>query len=139
MPLCFTISESSFCEILKTLKNRRPCKLPSGINSPTTQCSTACSKTNGRTEKVWMWDHPPYSPGLSPYEFLVFGYMKGRPSGTVISDTDCCAVGPGFESRRRHGCLSMYSAFAAWGYSKWPASSKASHEVGGRGREVGDL
>ncbi|GFU03145.1 hypothetical protein TNCV_2720601 [Trichonephila clavipes] len=28
-----------------------------------------------------------------------------RPSGIVVSDADCCAVGPGFESRRRHGCL----------------------------------
>ncbi|GFY43425.1 hypothetical protein TNIN_470181 [Trichonephila inaurata madagascariensis] len=80
MPLCFMISESSFCEILKTLKNRWPCKLPSGIDGPTTQCKTACSKTNGRTEKVWMWDHPPYGSDLSPYEFLVFGPMKGQLS-----------------------------------------------------------
>ncbi|GFV33111.1 uncharacterized protein TNCV_509501 [Trichonephila clavipes] len=28
-----------------------------------------------------------------------------RPTGIVVSDADCCAVGTGFESRRRHGCL----------------------------------
>ncbi|GFV71999.1 hypothetical protein TNCV_2459321 [Trichonephila clavipes] len=26
-----------------------------------------------------------------------------RPYGIVVNDTDCCAVEPGFESRRRHG------------------------------------
>ncbi|GFY05259.1 hypothetical protein TNCV_2207051 [Trichonephila clavipes] len=26
-----------------------------------------------------------------------------RPSGVVISDANCCAVEPEFESRRRHG------------------------------------
>ncbi|GFW17213.1 hypothetical protein TNCV_2763361 [Trichonephila clavipes] len=26
-----------------------------------------------------------------------------------------CVVGSGFESRRRHGCLQMYSVFVAWG------------------------
>ncbi|GFT98081.1 uncharacterized protein TNCV_789031 [Trichonephila clavipes] len=36
----------------------------------------------------------------------------------VVSDADCCAVGTGFESRRRHGCLHKYSAFAAWEYFK---------------------
>ncbi|GFU27809.1 hypothetical protein TNCV_449321 [Trichonephila clavipes] len=38
------------------------------------------------------------------------------------SDADCCAVEHGFESRRRHGCSQMYSAFAAGGYSKQPSS-----------------
>ncbi|GFV74647.1 hypothetical protein TNCV_5130891 [Trichonephila clavipes] len=33
----------------------------------------------------------------------------------------------------------MYSAFATWGYSKWPSSRKSSHEVSGRRREVGPL
>ncbi|GFT16679.1 hypothetical protein TNCV_2284471 [Trichonephila clavipes] len=37
-----------------------------------------------------------------------------NPSGIVASDTYCCSFGPGFESRRRHGCLQMHSAFAAW-------------------------
>ncbi|GFW45286.1 uncharacterized protein TNCV_4733941 [Trichonephila clavipes] len=44
-------------------------------------------------------------------------YLKNlscRPSGIVISNADGGAVGPGFEFRRRHGCLKMYSAFAAW-------------------------
>ncbi|GFU62233.1 hypothetical protein TNCV_2474621 [Trichonephila clavipes] len=27
----------------------------------------------------------------------------GRQFGIVVSDADCCAVGPGFESGRRHG------------------------------------
>ncbi|GFW51889.1 hypothetical protein TNCV_1188201 [Trichonephila clavipes] len=31
----------------------------------------------------------------------------------------------------------MYSAFAAWRYSKQPSSHKFSHEVGGRRRDVG--
>ncbi|GFW22224.1 hypothetical protein TNCV_1429781 [Trichonephila clavipes] len=31
--------------------------------------------------------------------------LMGRPSGIVVSDADCGAVGPGFESRRRHGYL----------------------------------
>ncbi|GFY06583.1 hypothetical protein TNCV_3524391 [Trichonephila clavipes] len=30
---------------------------------------------------------------------------RGRPSGIIVSDADCCTVGPGFDSRRRHGCL----------------------------------
>ncbi|GFX34335.1 hypothetical protein TNCV_3226821 [Trichonephila clavipes] len=29
--------------------------------------------------------------------------LASLPSGIVVSDADCCAVGPGFESRRRHG------------------------------------
>ncbi|GFX03718.1 hypothetical protein TNCV_2112901 [Trichonephila clavipes] len=33
-----------------------------------------------------------------------------RPSGIMVSDADCCAVGPEFGSRRRHGCSKMYSA-----------------------------
>ncbi|GFV71986.1 hypothetical protein TNCV_2459191 [Trichonephila clavipes] len=32
-------------------------------------------------------------------------YFCRRPSGIVISDTDCGAVGSGFESQERHGCL----------------------------------
>ncbi|GFV63148.1 hypothetical protein TNCV_3025771 [Trichonephila clavipes] len=28
-----------------------------------------------------------------------------RPSDVVATDADCCSVGPGFESWRRHGCL----------------------------------
>ncbi|GFT37165.1 hypothetical protein TNCV_1126341 [Trichonephila clavipes] len=43
---------------------------------------------------------------------------KQSPSCIVVGDADCCALGPGFESRKRHGCLKMYSAFAAWGYSQ---------------------
>ncbi|GFY23947.1 hypothetical protein TNCV_4896281 [Trichonephila clavipes] len=31
----------------------------------------------------------------------------------------------------------MYSAFAAWGYSKQPSSCKSSREIGGRGGEEG--
>ncbi|GFU28083.1 uncharacterized protein TNCV_3153951 [Trichonephila clavipes] len=31
-----------------------------------------------------------------------------------VCDADCCAIGPGFECRRRRGCLEMY-AFTAWG------------------------
>ncbi|GFT54570.1 uncharacterized protein TNCV_344551 [Trichonephila clavipes] len=33
-------------------------------------------------------------------------------------NADCCAVGTRFESRRRYGCLYMYSACVAWGYSR---------------------
>ncbi|GFW13947.1 hypothetical protein TNCV_4700821 [Trichonephila clavipes] len=40
------------------------------------------------------------------------------PSGIVVSNADCCAVGIGFGSRRRNGCLQMYSVFAAWGTLK---------------------
>ncbi|PRD31147.1 UNVERIFIED_CONTAM: hypothetical protein NCL1_24243 [Trichonephila clavipes] len=28
-----------------------------------------------------------------------------RPSGIVVSEADCGALGPGFDSRGRHGCL----------------------------------
>ncbi|GFX64305.1 hypothetical protein TNCV_1500291 [Trichonephila clavipes] len=38
-----------------------------------------------------------------------------RSSVIVVSDTDCGALGPGFESRRRHECSYVYSAFAAGG------------------------
>ncbi|GFW79535.1 hypothetical protein TNCV_128401 [Trichonephila clavipes] len=33
----------------------------------------------------------------------------------------------------------MYSAFVARGYSEYTSSCKSSHEVGGRGRELGGL
>ncbi|GFX67993.1 hypothetical protein TNCV_920941 [Trichonephila clavipes] len=36
-----------------------------------------------------------------------------------------------------HRCLTMYSAFAAWEYSKQPSNRKSSHAIGGRGREAG--
>ncbi|GFW15305.1 DDE_Tnp_1_7 domain-containing protein [Trichonephila clavipes] len=62
--------------------------------------------------------------------------QKCRP---VVSNADCCAVRPGFESRRRHGCLKRASAFTTFGYSKQPSSRKSSREVGGRGREVEGL
>ncbi|GFU29093.1 uncharacterized protein TNCV_4836971 [Trichonephila clavipes] len=45
----------------------------------------------------------------SPMPEIIF---KIHPSGIVTSDAGCCAVGPGFESRRRHGCLQMFRAFA---------------------------
>ncbi|GFW36656.1 hypothetical protein TNCV_1956561 [Trichonephila clavipes] len=38
-----------------------------------------------------------------------------NPSSIVVSDADCCVYGPGFECRRRHGCLQMHSAFVAGG------------------------
>ncbi|GFX94345.1 hypothetical protein TNCV_4293901 [Trichonephila clavipes] len=41
--------------------------------------------------------------------------VESRPSGVVVSDADCCAVGPGLEYRRRHGCSKMCSAFVAGG------------------------
>ncbi|GFW16234.1 hypothetical protein TNCV_4263991 [Trichonephila clavipes] len=34
-----------------------------------------------------------------------FPNIKGRPSGRVVSNVDCCAIGPGLESQRRLGCL----------------------------------
>ncbi|GFX04213.1 hypothetical protein TNCV_3973621 [Trichonephila clavipes] len=50
--------------------------------------------------------------------------LRCRQPGIVVSDAICCAVGPGFESQRRHGCLSMYSAFAACGtLNSHPAAS----------------
>ncbi|GFX79064.1 hypothetical protein TNCV_3913511 [Trichonephila clavipes] len=55
------------------------------------------------------------------------------PSGRVVSDTDCCVVGPGIESRRRHGCLQMHNAFAVRSTLN---SHKPSREVGGRGEET---
>ncbi|GFT58884.1 hypothetical protein TNCV_185211 [Trichonephila clavipes] len=33
-----------------------------------------------------------------------------RSSSTVVSDTDCCAVGSGFASRRRLGCTEYRKA-----------------------------
>ncbi|GFX25095.1 uncharacterized protein TNCV_2752701 [Trichonephila clavipes] len=63
--------------------------------------------------------------------------MSCLPTGRVVSNADCGAVGTGFESRRRHGSLLMYSAFAACGYSNEPSRRKFSRVVGGRGREVG--
>ncbi|GFV45489.1 hypothetical protein TNCV_5124351 [Trichonephila clavipes] len=58
-----------------------------------------------------------------------------RPSSIVVRDSDCCAVGPGFEFRGRHGCLLMYSAIAALN-SRRAASPierlvKVRREVGG--------
>ncbi|GFU64069.1 hypothetical protein TNCV_1204611 [Trichonephila clavipes] len=53
------------------------------------------------------------------------------------SDADRCADGPRFESRRRHRCLQMCSAFAARGYFKQQSSSKCSREVGGRKIRMG--
>ncbi|GFW42553.1 hypothetical protein TNCV_4257471 [Trichonephila clavipes] len=50
---------------------------------------------------------------------------------------DCCTVGLRLESRRKNGCLYMYSAFAAYGYSKWLSSCKSSREVSGRGTDMG--
>ncbi|GFT09597.1 uncharacterized protein TNCV_4947731 [Trichonephila clavipes] len=40
--------------------------------------------------------------------------LVSRPSGIGVSGADGCAVGPGLESRRRHGCLKMYSTFAGY-------------------------
>ncbi|GFW06039.1 hypothetical protein TNCV_4478331 [Trichonephila clavipes] len=51
--------------------------------------------------------------------------VPGCPSGIAVRDADSGDFGPGFESQRRHG-------------SK-PSSLKSSSEVGGMGREVGDL
>ncbi|GFX42616.1 uncharacterized protein TNCV_261511 [Trichonephila clavipes] len=36
-------------------------------------------------------------------------WLLCRPSGIVVSGADCYAVGTRFESRRRHGCLYLYS------------------------------
>ncbi|GFU44243.1 hypothetical protein TNCV_2151971 [Trichonephila clavipes] len=59
---------------------------------------------------------------------------------TVVSDTECCAVGSGLESWRRHGCLYLYSANEVWGgHSKYSSSSKSSRVVCGSGEEVGCL
>ncbi|GFW75568.1 uncharacterized protein TNCV_4427511 [Trichonephila clavipes] len=42
-------------------------------------------------------------------------YLFCLPSAIVVSDTACCAVGPGFESWRRLGCLfTNIHAFVAW-------------------------
>ncbi|GFX43890.1 hypothetical protein TNCV_4111691 [Trichonephila clavipes] len=38
-------------------------------------------------------------------EYQRFYKTNISPPGIVVSDADCCAVGPWFESRRRHGCL----------------------------------
>ncbi|GFW64028.1 hypothetical protein TNCV_707331 [Trichonephila clavipes] len=68
------------------------------------------------------------------YKFI---FISCRPSGIVVSDADCCAAGPGFESWRKYGCLQMNSsAFAAWGNSKGPSSRKSCREVGGRGETM---
>ncbi|GFV41866.1 hypothetical protein TNCV_2958821 [Trichonephila clavipes] len=34
---------------------------------------------------------------------IVLNGLMCHPCGVVAIDTDCCAVGPGFESQRRHG------------------------------------
>ncbi|GFX45805.1 uncharacterized protein TNCV_934441 [Trichonephila clavipes] len=48
-----------------------------------------------------------------------FDSMPRRISAVItargVSDIGSSAVGTGFESRREHGCLQMYSVFAAWG------------------------
>ncbi|GFV36854.1 uncharacterized protein TNCV_3123951 [Trichonephila clavipes] len=44
-----------------------------------------------------------------------FYNFRCHPFGIVVSDANCCAVGPGVEYQRRDGCLQMYSAFVAWG------------------------
>ncbi|GFT65938.1 uncharacterized protein TNCV_1614701 [Trichonephila clavipes] len=51
-----------------------------------------------------------------------------RPPGIVVSDVFSRAVGSGFKSRGRHGCLKMYSAFTAEGYCKQPLSRNSSLE-----------
>ncbi|GFW61351.1 uncharacterized protein TNCV_4136691 [Trichonephila clavipes] len=48
--------------------------------------------------------------------------LKSHPSGIEVSNADCCAVGPQFESRRKHA-----------GYSK-QLSNNLSLEAGGSGR-----
>ncbi|GFU28789.1 hypothetical protein TNCV_469431 [Trichonephila clavipes] len=50
------------------------------------------------------------------------------PSGIVVSDADCCAIGFEFRYRKRHGCLQMYRDFVEWGHSKQPSSCKSSSE-----------
>ncbi|GFX60877.1 hypothetical protein TNCV_1311701 [Trichonephila clavipes] len=35
-------------------------------------------------------------------------FLGSRPSGIVAGDADCCAVGPGFESPKRHGSGQWY-------------------------------
>ncbi|GFV59923.1 hypothetical protein TNCV_3960381 [Trichonephila clavipes] len=48
-------------------------------------------------------------------KFCLLSELKGcHPPDTIVSDADCYAVGPEFESRRRYGCLKMYSVFEAW-------------------------
>ncbi|GFU51384.1 hypothetical protein TNCV_4752501 [Trichonephila clavipes] len=65
---------------------------------------------------------------------------ESRPFGVMVSDADYCVAGPGFESRRRHGCLKMYSAFAAWRYSKQRrAASPLVRLVAGEERRGGRL
>ncbi|GFU62624.1 SMB domain-containing protein [Trichonephila clavipes] len=61
-----------------------------------------------------------------------FNDGKFRTSGTLFSDAEYYAVGPEFESRRRHRCLQMYSALSAWGYSKLLPNRTSSRDVGER-------
>ncbi|GFV50981.1 hypothetical protein TNCV_302421 [Trichonephila clavipes] len=51
---------------------------------------------------------------LRYYNFSVLSAYC-RPSDAVVSAADSCAVRHGVESRRRHGCLQMYSASVAGG------------------------
>ncbi|GFT43262.1 protocadherin Fat 4 [Trichonephila clavipes] len=67
---------------------------------------------------------------------LALTYRSLTLQNLVVSDADCCAVGPGFESRRWHGCLKMKNAFPTWKHSKQSSSCMSSREVDGSGREV---
>ncbi|GFV72471.1 hypothetical protein TNCV_1069031 [Trichonephila clavipes] len=42
---------------------------------------------------------------ICPPAGVVGKLAECRPSGTVLSDADCGAEGPGFESQRGHGCF----------------------------------
>ncbi|GFV46791.1 hypothetical protein TNCV_1882501 [Trichonephila clavipes] len=51
------------------------------------------------------------------------------PSSIVVTDAHRYAIGPGFESRERHGCLLTHSACVVWERSKY-SSSRKSYVIG---------
>lgn len=84
MPRGTTINSEAYCETLKRLrkaiKERRPGKLSKGIvllhDNATPHSARVTLDLLEKKFKWEQWEHPPYSPDLSPCDFHVFGPMK---------------------------------------------------------------
>lgn len=83
MPKGTTINSAAYCATLKrlrkALKDRRPGKLTRKIvliHDNATPHSARVTQDLLKKFKWDVWEHPPYSPDLSPCDFHVFGPMK---------------------------------------------------------------